>query len=458
MNPKNPSLQKSFLAFADLIALNIINLTLLFYLNRYTTDFYLFTIFCIFSNLVWIICSYSSAMYQNNKLSNLQRLAAKTLGAFIFYNCFLILFAYLALHKFTNYYILLDQFGFALFLLISRLSYILFMYYLLNTNEYRKKIAFIGSNKNSKRLIEHFKEIHGSRAIAGMFGENGDYNQNIPLLGAIKDCVDYAVENKINEIYSTLSPTAYPALYDLAETAEKSFIRFRFVPDLTEFAGHSGRIEFIEDTPVISLRNEPLADVSGQVVKRLFDIVFSSLVTIFILSWFIPILAILIKLDSRGPVFFTQLRSGKNNIPFKVLKLRTLKVNPHADSVQVTRNDQRITRLGRFLRKSNLDELPQFLNVLTGSMSIVGSRPHMLKHTLEYSQLFDNYMLRHYTKPGITGWAQVNGYRGEIKEPEQLRKRIEYDLWYADNWNIWLDFKIIYLTAIKTLSGDENAF
>jgi len=458
MNAKNQSLQKSFLAFADLVALNILNLTLLLYLNRHTTDFYLFTIFCIFSNLVWMICSYSSSMYQNNKLSNFRRLATKTLGAFIFYNCFLIIFAYLALHKFTNSYIIYDQFGFALFLLVSRLSYILFMNYLLNTTEYRKKIAFIGSNKNVTRLIEHFRENHGSTVIAGIFGENSELNHGIPLLGAVKDCVSYAVENKINEIYSTVSPAAYPALYKLAESAEKSFIRFKFVPDLTEFAGHTGRVEFIEDTPVISLRNEPLAEVSGQVVKRLFDIVFSSLVTIFILSWLIPIIAILIKLDSKGPVFFTQLRSGKNNIPFKVLKLRTLTVNSDADSVQVTRGDRRITRLGAFLRKSNLDELPQFLNVLIGDMSVVGSRPHMLKHTLEYSQLFDNYMLRHYTKPGITGWAQVNGYRGEIKEPEQLKKRIEYDLWYAENWNIWLDFKIIYLTAFKTLSGDENAF
>lgn len=458
MNPKNKSLQKSFLALADLVALNIINLALLFHLNRQTTDFYLFTIFCISSNLVWMICSYSSSMYQNNKLSNFRRLATKTMGAFIFYNCFLIIFAYFALHKFTNTYIIFDQLGLALFLFISRLSYILFMNYLLNTSGYKKKIAFIGSNKNVTRLIEYFRENHGSTVIAGIFGDTCGQNQSIPLLGTINDCVKYAIDNKINEIYSTLSPTAHPALYQLAETAERSFIRFKFVPDLTEFAGHTGRIEFIEDTPVISLRNEPLADVSGQIAKRVFDVIFSSLVTIFILSWLLPILAILIKLDSKGPVFFTQLRSGKNNIPFKVLKLRTLKVNSDADSLQVTRGDKRITKLGAFLRKTNLDELPQFLNVLAGDMSVVGSRPHMLKHTLEYSQLFDNYMLRHYTKPGITGWAQVNGYRGEIKEVEQLKKRVEYDLWYAENWNLWLDIKIIYLTAFKTLIGDENAF
>lgn len=458
MNSKDKSLQKAFLAFADLLALNIINLAVLFYVNRQTTDFYLYTIFCIFSNVAWMICSYSSAMYMNNKLSNFRRLASKTLGAFIFYNCFLFLFAYSAVHQVTNSFIFFDQCGFAFFLLVSRMSYILILNYLSGTDEYRKKIAFIGCNKHVKTLINHFKENGGSTIIAGIFGEENDPDQGIPVLAAINDCVDYARENKINEIYSTLSPKVYPSLYQLAETAEKSFIRFKFVPDLSEFGRNTCKIDFIEDTAVISLRNEPLADMTNQIVKRVFDVVFSLLVIVFILSWLFPILALLIKLDSKGPVFFTQLRSGKNNIPFSVIKFRSLRVNDDADRVQVTRGDNRITRLGRFLRKSNLDELPQFFNVLAGQMSIVGSRPHMLQHTMEYAKLYDNYMLRHYTKPGITGWAQVNGYRGEIKETDQLQKRVECDIWYTENWSILLDLKIIFMTAFKMLSGDENAF
>lgn len=458
MNSKDQSLHKTFTAFADLFALNIINLIFISHLDKSATNFYFYTLFCIVSNVVWMVCSYSCAIYVNNPLSNIRMMATKTLSAFLFYYCSLLLFSYSTVHQFANSYIVFTQVAFAFFLFISRMAYVLLMTYILNTDEYRKKVAFIGSNKNAKRLIHHFKENGPSTVVAGIFGDNNDPDEEIPLLGGINDCVAYAKENKITEIYSTLSPKSNPSLYELAETAEKSFIRFKFVPDLSEFADRSCRIDYIEDTPVISLRNEPLADISNQMAKRLFDIAISSFVAIFILSWLIPILAILIKLDSKGPVFFKQLRSGKNNIPFTVLKLRTLRVNPDADSVQVTRGDQRITKLGRFLRKSNLDELPQFLNVLAGDMSIVGSRPHMLKHTLEYSQLFDNYMLRHYTKPGITGWAQVNGYRGEIKEPEQLRKRIEYDLWYMENWTIWLDLKIIYRTAFKMVSGDENAF
>jgi len=297
-----------------------------------------------------------------------------------------------------------------------------------------------------------------STEIAGVFDDKSGGQYGLPLLGNIADCVSYAQEHKITEIYSTLSPKSCPMLTGLAQLAEKSFIRFRFVPDLTDYADNNCQIDFIDNTAVISLRNEPLSDISGQLKKRIFDVIFSSFVLIFILSWLVPILAVLIKLDSKGPVFFTQLRSGKNNVPFRVIKLRTLRINDEADQKQVTRGDQRITRLGRFLRKTNLDELPQFFNVLAGDMSIVGSRPHMLKHTEEYARLYDNYMLRHYTKPGITGWAQVNGYRGEIKETEQLRMRVEHDIWYMENWNIWLDMKIVGLTIFKTLAGDKNAF
>jgi len=397
-------------------------------------------------------------MYVNNRHVDFRRLASRTLGAFVFYNCTLLLFSSVTLHQITNSYIIFDQCGFGLFLLFSRLTYILFVSYLFHADRNLRRIAFIGCNQHVKTLIHHFRANRQSAIIAGIFNDKNDLEPDIPFLGTINDCVSYAREHKITEIYSTLSPKIYPPVKRLADSAEKSFIKFRFVPDLSEFAGNNCKIDFIDDTAVISLRNEPMSDVSAQIQKRIFDIVFSSLVIIFLLSWLIPILAVLIKLDSKGPVFFTQLRSGKNNVPFKVIKLRTLKQNPDADSKQVTRGDDRITKLGKLLRKTNLDELPQFFNVLAGNMSVVGSRPHMLKHTTEYSQLYENYMLRHYTKPGITGWAQVNGFRGEISSPEQLRNRIEHDIWYIENWNIWLDFKIVYLTAYKMITGDENAF
>jgi len=169
-------------------------------------------------------------------------------------------------------------------------------------------------------------------------------------------------------------------------------------------------------------------------------------------------MALLIKLTSKGPVFFVQLRSGKDNNSFRCFKFRTLRINGDADSKQVTRDDNRITWLGKFLRKSSMDELPQFFNVLMGDMSVVGPRPHMLKHTEDYSRILNEYMIRHFVKPGVTGWAQVCGFRGEIKNEEELRNRIEHDIWYLENWSLWLDFRIIFLTLYVTFKGDKNAF
>jgi lipopolysaccharide/colanic/teichoic acid biosynthesis glycosyltransferase len=157
-------------------------------------------------------------------------------------------------------------------------------------------------------------------------------------------------------------------------------------------------------------------------------------------------------------VFFVQWRSGKDNKKFKCYKFRTLSVNADAHLKQVTKNDSRITPLGKFLRKTNLDEFPQFFNVLKGDMSVVGPRPHMLLHTETFSKILEEYMVRHFVKPGVTGWAQVHGYRGEIKEEEQLRKRIEHDIWYMENWSSWLDIKIMWMTIFKTFKGDSNAY
>jgi putative colanic acid biosysnthesis UDP-glucose lipid carrier transferase len=201
-----------------------------------------------------------------------------------------------------------------------------------------------------------------------------------------------------------------------------------------------------------------LQEMRNQMKKRVFDVVFSSIVIILVLSWLVPIVAILIKLDSKGPVFFKQLRSGKNNLKFLCFKFRSLHVNAEADSKQVVRRDARFTRIGRFLRKTNIDELPQFFNVLKGDMSIVGPRPHMLKHTEEYSTILNQYMVRHFVKPGITGLAQISGFRGEIKKHEQLHKRVEYDILYMENWSMWQDLKIIMLTVYITFKGDKNAF
>jgi exopolysaccharide biosynthesis polyprenyl glycosylphosphotransferase len=284
------------------------------------------------------------------------------------------------------------------------------------------------------------------------------YREPSFFTGKIGDCLGFVKEHGVSEIYCTLSPETNPGLYDLAYKAEERFVHFKFVPDYSHFARKSILVDYVEDLPLLSLRRQPLEDVSNRILKRALDLVFSLLVIVFILSWLTPLLALLIKLDSKGPVFFLQLRSGKNNKPFWCIKFRTLKENEEADRKQVTKNDDRITRLGRVLRKTNIDELPQFLNVFIGNMSVVGPRPHMLKHTKEFNALHKQYMIRHFVKPGVTGLAQVNGYRGEIRHPELLKKRVEYDIMYLENWSLAEDIRIIASTLLISFTGDENAY
>ncbi|WP_167619050.1 exopolysaccharide biosynthesis polyprenyl glycosylphosphotransferase [Maribellus sediminis] len=226
-------------------------------------------------------------------------------------------------------------------------------------------------------------------------------------------------------------------------------VRLRFIPKNQQWFRNRMNMESFGNLVVIDPQEIPLDNVSSRIQKRLFDIIFSLLVTVFILSWLIPLMSILIKLNSKGPVFFLQKRTGIDNKTFNCLKFRSMKVNSKADTHQATSEDKRITKLGRFLRQSNIDELPQFLNVLTGSMSVVGPRPHMLKHTEEYSKLIDQYLIRHYVKPGITGWAQVKGYRGETKHVSAMEKRVKADMEYIQNWTFSWDLRIIWLTVFS---------
>ncbi|MCK3685161.1 exopolysaccharide biosynthesis polyprenyl glycosylphosphotransferase [Maribellus sp. YY47] len=227
-------------------------------------------------------------------------------------------------------------------------------------------------------------------------------------------------------------------------------VRLRFVPkDQWCFKSSRNNLESIGDLLVLNPQEIPLDNVSFRIQKRLFDIAFSLMVILFIFSWLLPIVAIAIKLSSRGPVFFKQQRTGINNRTFYCYKFRSMKPSKEADTLQASADDDRITPIGHFMRKTNIDELPQFFNVLIGDMSVVGPRPHMLKHTEEYAELIDYYLVRHYVKPGISGWAQVKGYRGETKKLSAMQNRVNADMEYIRNWSFAWDLKIIWLTVFS---------
>ncbi len=461
MNNRYINLFRFFFVCVDLFTLNIINFLLMISLDRVpgnSQQKYMVLFFV--ANMFWLVSGYSTALYIDSNNPSPERFAKRTVKSLIVFYIAMVAFIFVYHYSFSRLFILLSFCGFGLALLATRALLLVTTFYLSKVSKPSKRVVIVGYNGIARELVSSFFMQNGNISVEGYFEdrESVDELSLLPIIGNINECIPYAVNNHINEIYSTISPEKDRSIYEMARLAEKSLIRFKFVPDFKLYVNRNTHLEYLDRVPILSLRPEPLEDVTNSIKKRLFDVVFSLLVMVFLLSWLVPVLAILIKLNSRGPVFFVQWRSGKNNEKFKCYKFRTLSVNPDAHLKQVTRNDSRITPLGRFLRKTNLDEFPQFFNVLKGDMSVVGPRPHMLLHTETFSKIMEEYMVRHFVKPGVTGWAQVNGFRGEIKEEEQLRKRIQHDIGYMENWSLWLDMKIMWLTIFKTFKGDSNAY
>lgn len=323
-----------------------------------------------------------------------------------------------------------------------------------------RNVVIVGYGKIGRDLAEFF-DHHPDRGYR-LIGFFDDYPNNFKddklYKGLTSDCINFLVSNKIHEIFCTLKISEINKVHQLMVYADKHLIRFRFVPEFYDYGIKELLVESFGHIPIISLRPEPQENVLNRFFKRAFDCIFSLFIIIFILSWVFPILAILIKLESKGPILFMQLRSGRDNKPFMCYKFRSMEINCDADEKQASLNDKRITKIGAFMRRTSIDELPQFFNVLIGNMSTVGPRPHMLTHTKQYAQLIDRYMVRHFLKPGITGWAQVQGLRGETPTTELMQKRVESDVWYLENWSFLLDLKIIFLTIWNSLKGDKNAF
>ncbi len=348
-------------------------------------------------------------------------------------------------------------FGFSL--LLNRLAYLGVREFFKESHHFTKRVLILGYNNVAKELAGKLERTINN-TIVGFIEDplNVKELSNYPIVGTLKETMEISQQLRINQIFSTLSPEQNIDIYDLMQQAESKFINFRIIPDLSFFIKKNIYVEFFENMPMISLRGAPLEDIGNRIKKRMMDVIISLFVLVFILSWLIPLIGLLIYLESPGPIFFSQLRSGKNNKNFRCLKFRSMKVNNDADRVQATKNDNRFTKIGKLIRKSSLDEFPQFINVLKGEMSIIGPRPHMLKHTEHYSKIVQQYMVRQFLKPGISGWAQVNGYRGEIHGNEQIIGRVECDIWYSENWSLWLDIRIMFLTVFGIFKGEKNAY
>jgi putative colanic acid biosynthesis UDP-glucose lipid carrier transferase len=316
-----------------------------------------------------------------------------------------------------------------------------------------RKVVIVGLNKKTDQLRKYFNDNpdYGYQLI-----KTFDLSKKDKI--GINDVISFISENEIDEIYSSVAEMNNKELLSLIDYADNNLKILKFLPDNKEIYSKKLDFTYYGYLPILSLRSIPIDEPINLFIKRSFDIFFSLLVIIGILSWLTPLIGFLIKLESKGPVFFKQKRNGLDYKEFYCYKFRSMKPNPEAHLHQIRKGDPRVTRIGKFIRKTSIDELPQFINVLKGDMSVVGPRPHMVSHTHMYAEKIDKFMVRHFIKPGITGLAQVSGFRGEVEDDDFIKNRVKYDIYYLENWSIIMDIRIVIKTVFDALRGDDKAY
>jgi len=444
-------ISKILFFLGDLICLNF-SLSVSFFLtgdsrvNFQSDKVYL----VIFSNLVWLFLIMVSNPYNLKKTWSVSKVV-KSQVAFLFIHLMVVASLIFFLHRTYS----AIQIG-LMYLIFACLffSWKVFTYYMRKmvvADVLTKNYVLIGKNDISKEIRKYYLL---NPQLGYKFKGYFDIDETETL---IEEMRVFTETNDVHEIYCCTSKGDNTSLRPLINFGLDSFIKVKIVTDFNGSIQRSIQLDRFDHAPISSAAL-PIDDSLNQLMKRMFDVIFSSLFLIFIMSWLLPLITLLIKLDSRGPVFFKQLRSGKDNEPFSCLKFRTMVVNSQSDLQQASKNDSRITKIGGILRKTSIDELPQFINVFLGTMSVVGPRPHMLKHTEEYGKLMEEFMGRHYVKPGVTGLAQCLGYRGEIIDLADIQNRVRMDRYYIENWSFTLDLKIIYMTIVSLLRGSEKAY
>jgi putative colanic acid biosynthesis UDP-glucose lipid carrier transferase len=417
--------------------------------------------YVIVCNLIWFFCATFCGLYSLYGIRRLERIYRETWRSIAFHFILFTVFLLFSRNdEFSRAFLLVFYGVLSLSFLFNRFLGTAFQYVLLAKFNAAKKVAVMGSNETAIRISEYLQKQR-TLSFYGFVGDDESiYNEEG---GIVSDLVTQkfseAAAAGVQDVYVAVAPNRMTEVSALVDEADRQCVRLKFIPDLGGSLASPYTIDYLGgEFPIITLRVEPLEEMKNRFKKRLFDLVFSSLVIIFVLSWLYPLIAILIKWESKGPVLFKQLRSGRNDTPFWCYKFRSMTVNQDSDKVQATKNDARITKIGAFLRRTSLDEMPQFLNVFIGNMSVVGPRPHMLKHTEEYKKIISKFMVRHFLKPGITGWAQVNGFRGETRLLEDMDNRVKYDIYYLENWTTALDVRVIFMTIINAIRGEENAY
>ncbi len=434
------------IVIADLIIINV----LAYFLPINFTNPLLFHAYI---SIMWGMIAFRNKFYEVYRVAKVPELLNMIFHQFSFF--FLVLYAFIGLFKEPLISrLLLAQFFFFSFLSVFTLKFIL--YYLLMTYRERlrgniRNVVVIGKNKKTDQLVNVFKK-------------HPEYGYNFirqystaDIIFDIHDCFSYIYNNDIDEIYCSISELSNGQITEFINFSDNNLKTLKFIPDNKIIFSKKLKFEYYDYVPVLSLRDIPLDNGVNYILKRIFDVCFSLVVIVCLLSWLVPLIGIIIKLESKGPVFFRQMRPGVDGEEFACYKFRSMQTN--ADSNKpAERGDMRITNIGKFIRKTSIDELPQFYNVLFGDMSIVGPRPHPIQLTEILANKVDKFMVRHLVKPGITGLAQVKGYRGEIENDVDILNRVKFDIFYLENWSLLMDFKIIFQTVVNVVVGEEKAY
>ncbi|SFW43685.1 putative colanic acid biosysnthesis UDP-glucose lipid carrier transferase [Sinomicrobium oceani] len=410
-------------------------------------------LFLAYLSVAWVIISFKTEFYEVQRYAKFTRVLTLIFQQFVFF--FLVLYAFIGFFKQPNMSRLaLAEFFAATFVLISSMkifTYVLLLRYRAFFKGNIRRVVVLGDNKKIQQLIDVFNtRLEFGYDFRKQFSLHDKYEPG--------ECFRYIVEHDIDEIYCSVADMKDHELSELIDFADNNMKQVKFIPDNKNIFSKKLKFEYYDYIPILSLRDIPLDDPLNAFMKRFFDLLFSLLVIVFLLSWLTPLIALIIKLESDGPVFFRQRRHGMNSREFYCYKFRSMAMTSDADQKQATKGDMRITRIGKFIRKTSIDELPQFYNVFLGQMSVVGPRPHMVKHTNLYGQQIDKYMVRHFVKPGITGLAQTRGYRGEIEAESDIINRVKFDIFYIENWSLALDIKIVGQTVINAVRGEEKAY
>jgi Undecaprenyl-phosphate glucose phosphotransferase len=448
---------KNILLIGDLIFLNAAYAATLFWSfhHSFSSAGGRYIEMLLVQNIAWIISGYLINLYSLDLLPSLENVFKKLLNALALY--LIIIFAYLGVRDYPYDKLFVFQSYCATSLGIG-FFYISMHWLLIHNNQFfktQRRVIIVGYGELATELEQFFlRDPHSPFLFLRHFSADGYENQPHALAQQV---IQYARTHQVSEIYCILPYLEPGGVQHIIDMAEDDFIEVRLIPDYRGFPYKGVEVQFYEHIPILDLRPIPLDDSFNRFLKRCFDIVFT-VVILLIFWWLIPLIAIFIKMNSKGPVFYRQRRSGKNNRVFTCYKFRTMYQHSEPEHKQAVAGDPRITSVGRFLRKSSLDELPQFLNVMRGEMSIVGPRPHPVKLNEQYRGHISKFMLRHSVKPGITGLAQVKGFRGETQTIFRMKNRVKLDRFYVENWSLLFDIKILLLTIASIVRGDENAY